>query len=59
MDVNKYLNLNSWTISGWYYTCESGAYQVIDRQTTNAASEYLSIRVDGNGQYFVNMLLEQ
>ena len=56
MDTN--LNLGSWTISGWYYTCQGGEYQVIDRQFTSA-KEYLSIRVDGNGQYFVDLLLEQ
>ena len=50
--------MGSWTISGWYYTCQAGEYQVIDRQFSSA-KEYLSIRVDGNGQYFVNLLLEQ
>jgi hypothetical protein len=50
-DSAKYLNLNEWTISGWYYTCDSGDYQVMARQSQAAPAtlEYVGLRVDGDG----------
>ena len=31
LDSNKYLDGESWTLNGWYYSCTQGDYQLISK----------------------------
>ncbi|CDW81534.1 UNKNOWN [Stylonychia lemnae] len=54
-DANNYLSGSEFTLSGWFYTCQSGDFHVISRQYSSLPfSEIFSIRVDGAGQYVVS-----
>eukprot|EP00347_Sterkiella_histriomuscorum_P004310 403360935 len=56
-DSSGYLDQTSYTISGWFYTCQTGDYHIISRQKASTTfNEIFSIRVDGTGQLIVHYL---